>query len=85
MPKDPTAGADSRGDLATGPRDTVTGQVKNAPGEPMERPGTEAAEAGAIDAPRLTPQGRTGDAAQDEDETNPMGGVKTGQTDKAEG
>ncbi|MCI9882317.1 MULTISPECIES: hypothetical protein [Methylobacterium] len=98
MPTDPFAEAGSdpsrgpivaakpeSGGLATGPRDTVTGQVEDAPGEPMDRPGTEAAEDGAIDGPRLTPQGRTGDAAQDADETDPMGGVKTGQTDKAEG
>ena len=38
-----------------------------------------------IDAPRLTPQGRTGDDADSEDETDPMGGAKTGQGDKAEG
>ena len=38
-----------------------------------------------IDAPRLTPQGRTGDEADSEDETDPMGGVRQGQSDKAEG
>ncbi|WP_244478435.1 hypothetical protein [Methylobacterium sp. Leaf113] len=79
--------------LATGPRDTVSGAVRDAPGEPMERPGTENAEqaartggiAGAIDGPRLTPQGRTGEDASDPDETDPMGGMKTGQPDTAEG
>jgi hypothetical protein len=39
-----------------------------------------------INAPRLTPQGRTGDEAQGEDTTDPMGeGAKKGQGDKAEG
>lgn len=39
-----------------------------------------------IAAPRLTPQGRTGEGADGEDATNPMGsGAKTGQPDKAEG
>ncbi|MGH1574144.1 hypothetical protein ACRAWG_30285 [Methylobacterium sp. P31] len=36
-----------------------------------------------IDRPRLTPQGRTADGGQDE--TDPQGGVKKGQGDKAEG
>lgn len=72
------------GGLATGPRDRVDGAVKETPAEPMERPGTENAEH-AIDGPRLTPQGRTGEDASDADETDPMGGVKTGQVDKAEG
>ena len=75
--------ADAHG-LATGPRDTVSGKVQDTPGEPMERPGTENSE-NAIDGPRLTPQGRTGEEASDEDETDPMGGVKIGQVDKAEG
>ena len=85
-----TAGA---GGLATGPRDTVSGAVQETPTEPMERPGTENAEdarktedtESAIDGPRLTPQGRTGEDASGEDETDPMGGVKTGQVDPAEG
>jgi hypothetical protein len=39
-----------------------------------------------IAAPRLTPQGRTGEGPEGEDSTNPMGpGAKTGQPDKAEG
>ena len=39
-----------------------------------------------IDAPRLTPQGRTGPAGKGEDSTDPMGkGAKKGQGDKAEG
>lgn len=91
-----TAGA---GGLATGPRDTVSGAVQETPTEPMERPGTENAEdarktedahktedaESTIDGPRLTPQGRTGEDASGEDETDPMGGVKTGQVDPAEG
>ncbi|KQO72707.1 hypothetical protein [Methylobacterium sp. Leaf89] len=73
MPKDPfaEAGTDPSGGLATGPRDTVTGQVKDAPGDPLDRPGTEAAEAGARDTPPLTPQGWTGDAARKEHATAP--------------
>jgi hypothetical protein len=39
-----------------------------------------------IAAPRLTPQGRTGEGKEGEDSTDPMGsGAKTGQPDKAEG
>lgn len=38
-----------------------------------------------IAAPRLTPQGRTDPDEAGEDETDPMGGVKKGQGDKAEG
>jgi hypothetical protein len=39
-----------------------------------------------IGAPRLTPQGRTGDKHQGGDATDPRGeGVKKGQGDKAEG
>jgi hypothetical protein len=38
-----------------------------------------------IDAPRLTPQGRSGTEPDGEDETAPTGGVKTGQPSKAEG
>lgn len=36
-----------------------------------------------LDAPRLTPQGRATDGG--EDETDPQGGAKKGQSDKAEG
>jgi hypothetical protein len=43
----------------------------------------ETGEEAEIDRPRLTPQGRDADGA--EDETDPQGGVKTGQGDKAEG
>lgn len=88
-----SAASGGGGGLATGPRDTVSGRVVETPAEPMERPGTESAEeaeraeggGSAIDAPRLTPQGRTGEDASDADETDPMGGVKIGQRDKAEG
>lgn len=38
-----------------------------------------------IDGPRLTPQGRSSPDAAGEDETDPQGGVKNGQSDKAEG
>jgi hypothetical protein len=39
-----------------------------------------------ISAPRLTPQGRTGDDAQGENATDPKGdGAKKGQAGKAEG
>lgn len=43
----------------------------------------ETAEDDDIDRPRLTPQGRAADGA--EDETDPRGGAKKGQGDKAEG
>ncbi|ACL56189.1 hypothetical protein [Methylobacterium nodulans] len=42
-----------------------------------------AAEDLSIDRPRLTPQGRT--AREGEDSTDPRGGAKQGQGDKAEG
>lgn len=38
-----------------------------------------------IDAPRLTPQGRSSEDPDGEDATSPEGGVKTGQPSKAEG
>jgi len=38
-----------------------------------------------IAAPRLTPQGRTDPDEAGEDSTDPNGGAKTGQSDKAEG
>lgn len=38
-----------------------------------------------IASPRLTPQGRTDPDEAGEDETDPMGGLKKGQGDKAEG
>lgn len=44
------------------------------------KPGEEPDDLGK---PRLTPQGR--DAPEGEDETDPGGGAKTGQGDKAEG
>ncbi|ACA16303.1 hypothetical protein M446_1818 [Methylobacterium sp. 4-46] len=37
----------------------------------------------SIDGPRLTPQGRTAEGG--EDATDPRGGAKQGQGDKAEG
>ena len=44
------------------------------------------AEGASIDAPRLTPQGRTDPDAEGEDATAPDGeGAKIGQSDKAEG
>ncbi|WP_082173612.1 hypothetical protein [Methylobacterium platani] len=38
-----------------------------------------------IAAPRLTPQGRESPEAVGEDDTDPNGGTKTGQPNKAEG
>ncbi|HVL72161.1 MAG TPA: hypothetical protein VM434_09775 [Beijerinckiaceae bacterium] len=38
-----------------------------------------------IDAPRLTPQGRTDREPAGSDDTAPAGGAKKGQGDKAEG
>jgi hypothetical protein len=47
--------------------------------------GNQATEAD-IEAPRLTPQGRTDPDAKGEDSTDPMGeGAKKGQGSKAEG
>lgn len=51
-----------------------------------DKPKTETPEAeddAGIDRPRLTPQGRAADGS--EDETDPNGGAKLGQGDKAEG
>ena len=39
----------------------------------------------APDRPRLTPQGHSSGTASGEDSTNPQGGAKQGQGDKAEG
>ena len=50
---------------------------------PPETTPPETGEDAEIDRPRLTPQGRDADGA--EDETDPQGGVKKGQGDKAEG
>lgn len=45
-----------------------------------------AAKGASIDAPRLTPQGRTDPDTEGDDATTPDGqGAKTGQSDKAEG
>ena len=49
-----------------------------------ERPSSHATEED-IAAPRLTPQGRNAPDEGGEDETDPNGGAKTGQVDKAEG
>ncbi len=49
-----------------------------------ERPG-EGLDDLSIDRPRLTPQGRTAPEPAGEDATDPKGGAKQGQTDKAEG
>ena len=49
-----------------------------------ERPGEDLDDL-SIDRPRLTPQGRTAPEAAGEDHTDPDGGAKQGQPDKAEG
>ena len=49
-----------------------------------DQPSSQADESD-IAAPRLTPQGRTGPDEAGEDSTDPNGGAKTGQSDKAEG
>ena len=49
-----------------------------------ERPGEDLDDL-SIDRPRLTPQGRTAPEASGEDSTDPKGGAKQGQPDKAEG
>lgn len=51
--------------------------------KPNTSPPKTADEAGDIDRPRLTPQGRSADGGQDE--TDPQGGAKKGQGDKSEG
>lgn len=78
--------------MTDNPNDTGTlAETEHGATDPRERkmsPAEEAAEkaGGSIDAPRLTPQGRTGDGPEGEDSTDPMGGAaKTGQVDKAEG
>ncbi|GJE04356.1 hypothetical protein [Methylobacterium isbiliense] len=48
-------------------------------------PAASQADESDIAAPRLTPQGRTDPDARGEDATDPAGGAKQGQTDKAEG
>ncbi|MCJ2104739.1 hypothetical protein MKK70_04970 [Methylobacterium sp. E-041] len=52
-----------------------------------KKPGAPASQATEEDiaAPRLTPQGRDASDGEGEDETDPNGGAKTGQADKAEG
>ncbi|GJE79619.1 hypothetical protein [Methylorubrum thiocyanatum] len=39
----------------------------------------------APDRPRLTPQGHSSGTSSEEDSTDPRGGAKEGQSDKAEG
>ncbi|KAA2235950.1 hypothetical protein [Salinarimonas soli] len=59
--------------------------MTQAPSKDGKTPKSQATE-DDIAAPRLTPQGRTGDGPEGEDSTDPMGsGAKTGQPDKAEG
>ncbi|MCJ2112931.1 hypothetical protein MKK64_17255 [Methylobacterium sp. E-025] len=55
--------------------------------ENTKKPGAPASQATEDDiaAPRLTPQGRDASDDAGEDETDPNGGAKTGQADKAEG
>lgn len=59
-----------------GRRKLMTDQAKNR--EPKEKPE-------APDHPRLTPQGHASGTASGEDSTDPQGGAKEGQSDKAEG
>ncbi len=51
--------------------------------KPNTSPPKTADDAEGIDRPRLTPQGRAADGGQDE--TDPRGGTRQGQGDKAEG
>lgn len=53
----------------------MTDKPKTTPPKPGEEVG--------LDAPQLTPQGRTVEGG--EDETDPQGGAKKGQSGKAEG
>jgi hypothetical protein len=50
---------------------------------PETKPPKPGEEPDDLNAPRLTPQGR--DAPEGEDSTDPMGGMKQGQSDPAEG
>lgn len=59
-----------------GRRNLMTDQAKNR--EPKEMPE-------APDRPRLTPQGHASGTASGEDSTDPQGGAKEGQGNKAEG
>ena len=70
--------------LATASYDTA--RVRMVAGE-KEKEGEPSIEFNEDDiaAPRLTPQGRTDPDEEGEDETDSMGGVKKGQSDKAEG
>ncbi|MDR7040266.1 hypothetical protein J2X36_005048 [Methylobacterium sp. BE186] len=58
----------------------MSANAEKKPGQPSSQ-----ADESDIAAPRLTPQGRTDPDASGEDETDPAGGAKTAQPDKAEG
>jgi hypothetical protein len=58
--------------------------MANKPQGATEQPGSGPDDL-SIDKPRLTPQGRASPEASGEDSTDPKGGAKQGQGDKAEG
>ena len=71
--------------LATASYDTARVRMVAGEKEKESEPSIEFNEDDDIAAPRLTPQWRTGPDEEGEDETDSMGGVKKGQSDKAEG
>lgn len=67
------------------PKTTNSAGTASGGNTPIEQDETEGGNA-SIDAPRLTPQGRTSPEASGTDATAPSGtGVAKGQPDKAEG
>jgi hypothetical protein len=58
--------------------------TKKSKDSTTEQPGSNLGDL-SIDRPRLTPQGRTDPSGKGEDSTEPGGGAKQGQKDKAEG
>jgi hypothetical protein len=70
--------------LASASYDTARVRMHAGDKEKGSKPSIEVNE-DDIAAPRLTPQGRTDPDEAGEDETDPMGGVKKGQSDTAEG
>ena len=64
---------------------TDNGKLEEATYDAGQRKPKSQATEDDIAAPRLTPQGRESPEAAGEDATDPNGGAKTGQPNKAEG
>ncbi|GJE44832.1 hypothetical protein [Methylobacterium soli] len=76
----------SNEDLASSAYDVSRAHLTmSADGKPKPDQPSSQADESDIAAPRLTPQGRTDPDEAGEDSTDPDGGAKTGQPDKAEG